>query len=98
MKETWHVTGSSVGLGRSIVEAALAEGHNKVTHAAGEATAGDSPILHAAIGLAEESRTASEEIERGRRIPPDLAMAMKDAGIFGMTMPRSWGGPEVDPL
>jgi indole-3-acetate monooxygenase len=70
----------------------------KVTHAAGEATAGDSPILHAAIGLAEEIRTASEEIERGRRIPPDLAMAMKDAGIFGMTMPRSWGGPELDPL
>jgi NAD(P)-dependent dehydrogenase (short-subunit alcohol dehydrogenase family) len=27
MKETWLVTGSSVGLGRSIVEAALAEGH-----------------------------------------------------------------------
>src|SRR3981189_3916567 len=26
MKETWLVTGSSVGLGRSIVEAALAEG------------------------------------------------------------------------
>lgn len=30
MKETWLVTGSSVGLGRSIVEAALAEGHNVV--------------------------------------------------------------------
>src|SRR6202790_668239 len=28
MKETWLVTGSAVGLGRSIVEAALAEGHN----------------------------------------------------------------------
>src|ERR1700726_3111051 len=70
----------------------------KVTHAAGEATAGDSPILHAAIGLAEEIRTASEEIERGRRIPPDLAMAMKNAGIFSMPMPLAWGGPELDPL
>src|ERR1700726_2192507 len=30
MRETWLVTGSSVGLGRSIVEAALAEGHNVV--------------------------------------------------------------------
>src|ERR1700732_1817188 len=68
------------------------------THAAGVATADDYPILHAAIGLAEQTRAASEEIERGRRIPPDLAMAMKDAGIFGMTMPRSWGGPELDPL
>src|SRR5260370_17600330 len=33
MKETWLVPGSSVGLGRSIVEAALAEGHNVVATA-----------------------------------------------------------------
>lgn len=33
MKQTWLVTGSSVGLGRSIVEAALAEGHNVVATA-----------------------------------------------------------------
>src|ERR1700680_4706952 len=33
MKETWLVTGSSVGLGRSVVEAALAEGHNVVATA-----------------------------------------------------------------
>src|SRR4030088_2865290 len=33
MKETWLVTGSSVGLGRSIVETALAEGHNVVATA-----------------------------------------------------------------
>src|SRR6266403_2282330 len=33
MKETWLVTGSSVGLGSSIVEAALAEGHNVVATA-----------------------------------------------------------------
>jgi alkylation response protein AidB-like acyl-CoA dehydrogenase len=70
----------------------------KVTHTAGEATAGDSPILHAAIGLAEQIRATSDEIERGRRIPPDLAAAMKNAGVFGMTMPRVWGGPELDPL
>jgi alkylation response protein AidB-like acyl-CoA dehydrogenase len=23
---------------------------------------------------------------------------MKDAGVFGMAMPRVWGGPELDPL
>jgi hypothetical protein len=33
MKETWFVTGSSVGLGRSIAEAALAEGHDVVASA-----------------------------------------------------------------
>jgi alkylation response protein AidB-like acyl-CoA dehydrogenase len=67
------------------------------THAAGQATADDSPVLHAAIGLAEQIRAASDEIERGRRLPPDIAAAMKDAGVFGMAMPRLWGGPELDP-
>jgi alkylation response protein AidB-like acyl-CoA dehydrogenase len=70
----------------------------KMTHAAGEATEDDSPALHAAIGLAEQIRAASDEIERGRRMPPSIAAAMKDAGVFGMAMPRVWGGPELDPL
>ena len=70
----------------------------KATPAAGEATADDSPVLHAAIGLAEQIRAASDETERGRRIPLSIAAAMKDAGVFGMTMPRAWGGPELDPL
>ena len=66
--------------------------------AAGGATADDSPVLHAAIGLAQQIQAASEEIERGRRLPPSIAAAMKDAGVFGMAMPRVWGGPELDPL
>src|SRR5215813_9961321 len=70
----------------------------KMTHAAGRATVDDSPVLHAAIGLAEQIRGASDEIERGRRIPPGIAEAMKNAGVFGMAMPRDWGGPELDPL
>src|ERR1700730_180656 len=70
----------------------------KMTHAAGQATADDPPVLHAAIGLAEQIQAASEEIERGRRLPPGIAAAMKDAGVFGMAMPRVWGGPELDPL
>ena len=70
----------------------------KMTHAAGQATVDDPPVLHAAIGLAEQIRAASDEIERGRRIPPSTAQAMKDAGVFGMAMPRAWGGPELDPL
>jgi hypothetical protein len=70
----------------------------KMTPNAGEARSEDSPVLHAAIGLAEQIRAASDEIEQGRRIPPGIAAAMKDAGVFGMTMPRVWGGPELDPL
>ncbi len=69
-----------------------------MTHAAGKAVPEDSPILHAAIGLAGQIRAASEEIEEGRRIVPRIAAAMKDAGVFGMPMPRAWGGPELDPL
>ena len=70
----------------------------KPSHAAGKGTAEDSPVLHAAIALAEQIRAASDEIERGQRIPPSIAQAMKDAGVFGMAMPRAWGGPELDPL
>ena len=70
----------------------------KMIPAAGEATAADSPVLHAAVGLSEQIRAGSDEIERGRRIPPSIAAAMKDAGVFGMAMPRAWGGPELDPL
>ena len=70
----------------------------KMTHPAGQATADDSPVLRAAIRLAEQIRPASAEIERGRRLPAGIAAAMKDAGVFGMAMPRAWGGPEVDPL
>ncbi len=69
-----------------------------MAHPAGKASKEDSPILHAAIGLGPPIRAASEEIEQGRRIPPPLAAAMKEAGIFGMVMPRAWGGPELDPM
>jgi indole-3-acetate monooxygenase len=65
---------------------------------AGGATKNDSPVLHAAIRLSEQIRAASDEIEAGRRVPPSIAAAMKEAGVFGMVMPRAWGGPELDPL
>lgn len=39
-----------------------------------------------------------DEIESARRLPPQLVQAMKDARIFSMSMPREWGGPEIDPL
>jgi hypothetical protein len=57
-------------------------------HIAGKASKEDSQILHAAIGLGSQIQAASEEIEQGRRIPPPLAAAMKEAGVFGMVMPR----------
>ena len=65
---------------------------------AGGATKHDSPVLHAAIALGEQIRAANDEIEPGRRVPPSIAAAIKEAGVFGMVMPRAWGGPELDPL
>ena len=54
---------------------------------------------------ARRHRTGSEilgipvqEIEQARRISPSIVGAMKNAGVFGMPMPRAWGGPELDPL
>jgi indole-3-acetate monooxygenase len=56
------------------------------------------PILEAARALAPTIRDSAQAIEQGRRLPLELVEAMKRAGIFGMTMPKAWGGPELDPL
>jgi indole-3-acetate monooxygenase len=69
-----------------------------MVHPAGKAFTQDSPVLHAAIELGPKIRAAGDEMEQMRRIPPHLAQAMKDAGVFGMVLPRSWGAPELDPL
>ena len=69
-----------------------------MTYAAGQAEPTDSPILHAAIALAPKIRAAGEEIERVRRIPMSIVEVLRHAGVFGMPMPRAWGGPELDPL
>ena len=60
-----------------------------MTYAAGQAERNESPILHAAIALAPAIRALGDEIEQGRRIPASVVHAMKDAGIFGMPMPRA---------
>jgi alkylation response protein AidB-like acyl-CoA dehydrogenase len=42
--------------------------------------------------LAEEGASG----ERGRRLTHRAVRALRSAGVFRMSMPRSWGGPEVD--
>jgi indole-3-acetate monooxygenase len=69
-----------------------------MTYPAGQAKPADHPILHAAIEMAPKIQAAAEEIESGRRIPRSIAEALKAAGVFGIAMPRAWGGPELDPL
>jgi indole-3-acetate monooxygenase len=55
-------------------------------------------IVEAVRALIPQIRSAGEEIEAGRRLPKTIVDAIKRAGAFRMTMPREWGGPEVDPL
>ena len=69
-----------------------------MTYAVGQAEPNDCPILRAAVALAPQIRAAADEIERGRQLPKSIVDGLADAGVFGMTMPRVWDGPELDPL
>jgi len=55
-------------------------------------------LVAAARALAPTIRDAAPAIERERRLPDEIVKALQQAGLFGMTMPRSLGGPEADPL
>ena len=41
---------------------------------------------------------ASDRIERGCELPPDIIAALHEAELFRMLLPRSIGGGEADPL
>jgi alkylation response protein AidB-like acyl-CoA dehydrogenase len=69
-----------------------------MAHPAGKAFSDDPPVVHAAIELTSRIQAASDEMERMRRLPSELAQAIKEAGVFGMVLPRSWGAPELDPM
>jgi indole-3-acetate monooxygenase len=53
--------------------------------------------LDAARALAPRVRAAAEEIEAARELPRPLFEALADAGLFHLLIPRSLGGPELDP-
>ena len=55
-------------------------------------------VVTAAKSLAPLVRAAREEGEQIRRVPPRVAEALAAAGLLQMFLPRSMGGPELDPL
>jgi indole-3-acetate monooxygenase len=52
--------------------------------------------LEAVAALAPVIEARSEEIERGRRVPPNLVEELTMAGCFRTLVPRSHGGAELD--
>jgi alkylation response protein AidB-like acyl-CoA dehydrogenase len=47
--------------------------------------------------LVREIRGRRDEIEQGRRLPPELVAEMKGTGLFSLTVPRALGGREASP-
>ncbi len=55
-------------------------------------------VVAAAKRLGPLILAAREEGEQIRRVPPRVANALAEAGLLQMFLPRSMGGPELDPL
>lgn len=52
-------------------------------------------ILTRAHKVGPMLRERATEIEQNRRLPADVVEILRDAGVFRMAMPASWGGPEL---
>ena len=61
-------------------------------------TASRQDMVAAAKALRPQIVAARDEIDKSRRLPPDLVSAMDDDGLFRTYMPSSLGGHELDPL
>src|SRR5262249_8865310 len=55
-------------------------------------------VVQAAIALRPELRQYKDEIEREQRLPKALVQKMRAAGFYRLTIPRSLGGLQADPL
>lgn len=70
-----------------------------VPSSAGIGTALDGrTILANAHRIAPLLRERASEVEAARRLTSSVVDALRGSGVFRMSMPRAWGGPEVDLL
>jgi len=57
-----------------------------------------SDIYANARALSGYFKEKSTEIEEARRLPADVVARVREAGLFRLTMPRIWGGPELSTI
>ena len=57
-----------------------------------------STLLQAAKRLVPIIADNVSQIDSERQLPPELAKSMADENLFGLYVPRSLGGPELDPI
>src|SRR5580700_11524931 len=55
-------------------------------------------VLSRIAALAPMVARLAPDIEQGRRLPAELVSALRSARIYGMLVPRRYGGLELDPL
>jgi alkylation response protein AidB-like acyl-CoA dehydrogenase len=55
------------------------------------------PHADTARKLASTIEARRAEIERGRRLPPDLVAQLAEAGLFNLCVPQVYGGGEIEP-
>ena len=60
--------------------------------------AGLEDVVRAASNLAPAIRGSRGAIETGGKLPSELVEKLDNAGLFRLSLPRSMGGPECDPL
>ena len=55
-------------------------------------------VIATARSFQEELRRRAPEIEKGRRLPADIADRFAAAGFYRLCVPQAYGGGEADPL
>ena len=68
-----------------------------VSRASGASALNSRDIITNTRRLAPEIQRRADEIAALRRLPADLVAQLKAAGVFRMSMPKAWGGPEMTP-
>jgi alkylation response protein AidB-like acyl-CoA dehydrogenase len=70
--------------------------HDRLAHRPDQPrTDGAAATLDAVRALTAGITARSDEIERGRRLPPDLAATLRDVGCFRLLVPRHHGGSDA---